>query len=1074
MRPKSPASASKADTSHEPTNRQGFLPDRETAALRAIIDHVPEPRLVAAPRPGSRRNGEYEFVAANQEFFNAHGLSQDQVEGCSVREVFGDAVFADIFIVCLDRAMAGEHWCEPMAGRNSESEAVTHPGVFGSSRCVSFSPLRDREGHAWAVLVESRTLARDDDPEHALWEAEQRLLALFNSSSDVIIVHDQDGTIVDVNDRMLELFGLSRTEALAMSIGEELSGPDTPKETLPEMCRAVVEGRTLTVQWTARRPRDGRLFPIEVRLAPIPYQGRTMILATGRDMTHVEELKASATKFRTVAHFTYDWEFWMCPDGGFEYISPACSRITGKSENEFLDDPELFAQIVHPRDRGRVMESLEAALIAQDSGNFDFRIRTDYKKIRYVALAFVPVHDQAGRFLGLRGSIRDITTTRRAEQKLRASEKKHRMLFEQASEGIILADKKGVVLDANPRALEIGGYTLEEVTGREYLDFIHAEEFDKAPVRLPNILSGDTVRIERTLVTKDGKPVPVDVSAKAVGPNMMQILFRDITERKHLEQEMERARLLAEEANTAKSEFLANMSHEIRTPISGIIGMTEMTLGSSMSSDQRSHLEMVKDSAKSLMAIVNDILDLSKIEARKMELRQEDFDLHALVESVMRPFVHQAEIKGLSLDLVMDPETPRQVRQDSGRLGQILRNLLSNAVKFTDQGSVAVNVRPAPGKAAGRVLFAVRDTGMGIDESQQHRLFRSFSQLGEAKVREHGGTGLGLAISKRLVEMMGGVIWLESRPGRGSTFQFTIALEKPQLETQRDVAVVEAQFLDSGLSGISEPQPRLNLLLAEDNPLNKTFLAHFLTEAGHEVETAANGQEALEALSLRSFDLVLMDVQMPVMDGVEATKRIRAGMLPGVKQDIPVIALTAYAMHEDKERFLEAGMNDYVPKPVELQDLKAAIQRHAQGGRFAESAAHEPDTPGPVMEYDDLQGIRKRREGLKSRDNVFMAMVRYFLEDVPDRMAAVEQGLEDHQWKSAAEAAHSLVNSAVTMGAAATAEHARTLERILRQHGDTDDGQEQARAVSKELRQAVDAVCRFLESPPWPESGPVS
>lgn len=382
----------------------------------------------------------------------------------------------------------------------------------------------------------------------------------------------------------------------------------------------------------------------------------------------------------------------------------------------------------------------------------------------------------------------------------------------------------------------------------------------------------------------------------------------------------EEAKVMALEANQAKSRFLANMSHEMRTPISGILGMAEMTITTGLTAEQREHMDMIRDAANSLLSLINDVLDISKIEAAKMELMSEDFDVRSAVETTVRPFAVVADGKSVVFQYTIADDVPARLNGDPDRLAQVLRNLLGNSMKFTERGLVELQVEVHE-RQVGRtcLLFTVRDTGEGIAPDMLDSIFESFTQADSSVRKRHQGTGLGLTISRELVGLMGGEIGVDSEPGRGSIFSFTAWFGNT---TQVADKVKSA-------SAIVHQTMHLNLLLAEDNPLNQKFLTHFLSIFGHTVMVAENGIEVLEILNRRGreIDLVLMDIQMPEMGGIEATQRIRSSDGKNYDPAVPIIALTAYAMKGDKERMFAAGMDDYVSKPVDMKELSAAIAR---------------------------------------------------------------------------------------------------------------------------------------------------
>jgi len=395
-------------------------------------------------------------------------------------------------------------------------------------------------------------------------------------------------------------------------------------------------------------------------------------------------------------------------------------------------------------------------------------------------------------------------------------------------------------------------------------------------------------------------------------------------ERRRAEEKIENALAAAKEATQLKSRFLANMSHEIRTPMNGILGTAELLLSTVLEPEQREYAEIVRASTEALLTVINDILDLSRIEAGRIDLESVVFDPVDTLQSVLDLLSVRAQAKGLVLTRAVARDMPRSVRGDPGRLRQVLMNLLGNALKFTRAGVVETSMAvERPGGGPAQIRFCVRDTGIGIAPEDQARLFQSFTQVDNSDTRRHGGTGLGLAISKQLVELMGGAIGLESEPGIGSAFWFTMRLVEvasAAADAGRSKPVRLRQRAES-----LRPPGTWRILLAEDNPVNRKVASRILQQAGFAVDAVTNGREALEALEVRPYDVVLMDVQMPEMDGFQATRAIRSRA--DERRRTPVLAMTANVMSGDRELCLEAGMDDYISKPVRPDELRGAVLR---------------------------------------------------------------------------------------------------------------------------------------------------
>ncbi|MEI7990324.1 MAG: histidine kinase N-terminal 7TM domain-containing protein [Chloroflexota bacterium] len=558
---------------------------------------------------------------------------------------------------------------------------------------------------------------------------------------------------------------------------------------------------------------------------------------------------------------------------------------------------------------------------------------------RFYDLSISPILDEHSSLLGRLFLLHDISEHKRAEEALRQSEERYRLMADNAPLAITVTDPETAeILYANPRAGELFEMAVEQSVGSSAL--VRYTNLDNRQ-RFLNLLRSHSqvTDFEMCMKKSDGREFWVSLTANISSYNgrpAIHTTIIDISERKQTEAELQQVNVeleqqtkfaremaeKAEKATMAKSSFLANMSHEIRTPMNGVIGMTGLLLDTPLNKEQQHYAEMIHASGEALLTLINDILDFSKIEAGKLEIETLDFDLHRLLDDFGAAMAFRAREKGLGLHCTAETGVPTYVQGDPGRLRQILTNLLGNAIKFTQHGEVSVRVTKLQETQEEVTLrFAVRDSGIGIPADKISLLFNKFTQADASTTRQYGGTGLGLAISKQLVELMGGEIGVQSEEGMGSEFWFTVGLkilnERRAITPRKTDAEITSLTFDSNM----------RILLAEDNIVNQKVALGILKKLGLGADAVANGLEALRALETLPYDLVLMDMQMPQMDGLEATQHIRDPQSKVLDHEIPIIAMTASAMQEDRQRCLQAGMNDFITKPVQSQSLAQALAR---------------------------------------------------------------------------------------------------------------------------------------------------
>ncbi|MFS0724637.1 PAS domain S-box protein [Paenibacillus sp. 1P07SE] len=602
----------------------------------------------------------------------------------------------------------------------------------------------------------------------------------------------------------------------------------------------------------------------------------------------------------------------VAPDGLILTVNPAMERIFGYTKEEF--DGRHFGCFAHPDEPVQNIDDLKSIM-----GPSELEIQLSQRFIRrdgsliWTQLTMRLFRDEDSRPLYYIAQVIDISKEKESELRLQESVERYTSLKKYNHDAVLSFDLQGRIINGNAMAEQLTGYCIEsELIGMDLANLIGQPNVDRV---LADALHDNTVeQLIDTIVRKDAQTVEVLTSIAPIFVNRQNIGFylicKDMSEHKKLIL----AKETAEATNQSKSEFLAMMSHEIRTPMNGVIGMTDLLLDAELDDEHREYIEIIRKSGESLLAIINDILDISKIEAGKSELQETTFDLRNCVKDSLFLVSSRAEEKELDLSYTISHDVPDYIYGDPDRLKQVLLNLLGNAVKFTSNGQISVEIRK--GKEAQELEFTVKDTGMGVPPDRLEDIFEPFSQIDSFMTRRYDGTGLGLAISRRIVGLMGGRIYAESDGKHGSAFHFTIALNE---KTAAD--------LDETQCG-PESMKAANILVAEDNAINTLVLKKMLERMGHHVSVAVNGEAAIHQALHNNYDIIFMDILMPSVNGIEASRVIRGSLPPD--RTPRIIAVTANALKGDRERCLEAGMDDYISKPVKLEVLTRVLRGQLQ------------------------------------------------------------------------------------------------------------------------------------------------
>jgi len=938
-----------------------------------------------------------------------------------------------------------EELLEALAGSGEESSRNSEI----DSRISKFSSTYD------AMLERAKELRRKE----AFWRA------VTDSSFDCIISADRGGRIIDFNAAAEKTFGYERDKILGLQISDLLVPERHQRAHNEGWTRYLKTGEPQLIGKTLKTEAlkaDGTEIRVEISIAKISLEGEQYFTAYLRDVTEakrtldaLEESEAMLTQSAEMAHLGYAiWDDILDKD---VMVSEELARIHGLTRDEYQETVSSmgkYLEFVVPDDREKYQD-YENQFTADDSGKaagVEYRIMRPDGEFRHLhqRSQYVPV--SSGRPTQSIVVVQDITEQKQVEFRLKKSREALEESEAMLTQSVAMANLGHAVWEyggenyayVSEEWARIFGYTRDEFLAK-FTDvekdnsLIHPDDFERYRAYYededPDDLEPD---IEYRIVTRNNEIRHLLQSHKylfneAGERTRSLVTIQDITDRIERENELNEARNAAEQASVAKSSFLAMMSHEIRTPLNAVLGALGLIDSKDLDPSLRKFLNVGRKGAESLLHIVNDILDFSKMEAGKLQLEPSLFNLQKTIDDVVQVLEHRASEKKISLTGALDLDVPEFLIGDASRIRQVLLNLCSNAVRFTDIGGVKINIsKSTQPDNIGHIHFQVEDSGRGVPLEDQKHLFEEFWGTSATTLDNVGSTGLGLSICKQLVEMMEGSIGFVSEPGRGSTFWFELSLERPSKEALRIEKSIYKKFTQID-PYINLPILRGRVLLAEDNPANQLIEQVVLERMGLQVDVVANGHEVLSALRSVPYNVVLMDINMPEMGGVEATVAIRN--LPGELASTPIIAMTALAMPGDRERFLAQGMDGYISKPINREELHGCIARVLEGLELLPASAvnsrddSAADSAAEIIDANILSALRVN-VGAECLPQIIDA---YLLEGSV-RVDAITAAAASGDCELVAKEAHPLKSSSANMGAIRLAKLAGSLEHAGLEH----------------------------------------
>ena len=818
------------------------------------------------------------------------------------------------------------------------------------------------------------------------------------------------------------------------------------------------------------RHKNGHLLLISKNVDIIKDSSGTVIggIETFDDITHRRLNEERILSLNIAVEQSANTIIITDTEGRIEYVNRKFAELTGYGINEAIgQNPRLLKSGEHPKE---YYESLWNTIKSGKQWRGEFHNLKKNGDLYWETASIAPIFDALGNIRSYVAIKEDVTEKKHAEEALRESEQMYRNLFENAGDGIYIHDLSGEFLDVNEIACKKLSYSKKELLSLGPKDLIPPENVQNYPVRVKAILENGSSLFESIHVTKDGLKIPVELNTRLIeykGQKAVLAIVRDVSERKQIQERIlklneelekrvnERTNQLlksnnalieqiygcivveknlikakedAEIANKAKSTFLANISHEIRTPMNGIIGMTELLKQTEINLNQQEYVNTIMSSAETLLKLINSILDISKIEAEKMSIETVVFNVRDMLANIYTQIIYMASSRHIDLFLPVDLAIPETLEGDSLRISQILLNLLVNALKFTKEGSITLSVHMEEHPSHPVIIFEVTDTGIGIPADRIESIFEPFTQIDSSTAKEYEGTGLGLSISKKLAEMMNGSISVRSEEMKGSVFTFRIPLHIPN-SSQDAITALDQYYTSENQNKALKTD--IHILVAEDNTTNQKVAQLMIEQIGYSPVIVSNGFDALAELERKTYDLLLLDIHMPVMDGYEVIKKIRSGNSPN--NNIHIIAITANVLEGEREHCIAIGSNDYLTKPIHYQNFKNTLDKWINAGdrgRYPDPS--EPQIPVQVFSYEELLS---RMGGDRE---IVREVIAAFIEDGPNLIERVKSSADLYDQKALKIAAHTLKGASSNIGGSNLSDSALALEQATESDNLTD------------------------------------